>query len=196
MSCFTRAVLVVALALPALPEPAHAFGRGGWTSSYYYAASYGPVVSTRLAYYAPAVYPVTVGYYAPAWQVSYVAPAPVVCPPVTSIYATPTPAPPSQTVEPPFKPAPAVSESRSGPAETPAVTVRSEPVKDSARVGFWNVTGRDLTLTVNGQTYVLARGRNLTLSLTRQFVWRVDQRAPQTEAVPAESGTLEIVVRQ
>jgi hypothetical protein len=190
MSRFARAALLAALVALALAGPAPAFG--GWgraTSSY---ASYP-------AYYSPVVYPTTVSYYAPVWEVSYA--APVVCPPATtvlapvaSVHAVPTPAPPSQTAEPPVRSGPVVTESRAG--EGPSVMVRSGPGNNRARVGFWNVTGRDLTLTVDGQTYVLSRGRSLTLNLGRQFVWRVDQRPAQAEAVPAGNGTLEIVVRQ
>jgi len=64
------------------------------------------------------------------------------------------------------------------------------------RVGFWNLTDRDLTVKVDGQPHALARGRGLTLTLGRQFVWQVDQRAPTNERIPEDKTTLEIVIRR
>jgi hypothetical protein len=58
------------------------------------------------------------------------------------------------------------------------------------------VTGRDLTLTVDGQARLLPRNQSVTLTLGRQFTWQVDQRAPLTEGVPAGRNTLEIVIRR
>jgi hypothetical protein len=188
MPRFARAGLLAALVLAAPARPAHG-SPGGWVyaPSYYYPAYVGP--------------PVTVSYYAPSWSVYTLAP-PAVCAPTVTVsvpargavspaplYAVPTAAPPSQTVEPPTA-RPALTESRS--AAKPGKGAGSGPV----RVGFWNVSGRDLTLTIDGQPYALPRNRNLTLNLARNFVWRVDGRALQSEAIPEGNPTLEIVLRR
>jgi hypothetical protein len=198
MPGFVRAGLPAALLLAALAGPAHAFG-GRWA----YAASYPYPVYYPVRYSVPAV--ATVSYYAPAWQV-YAVPAPVVCAPGAAVpvtvpagplYAVPTPAPPSQTVEPP--PAktgagPAVTEARAG-AVLKTVAAASTG-KARVQVGFWNVSGRDLTLTIDGQPYALPRNRSITLDLGRQFTWRIDRRAPQSENIAEGNSTLEIVLRR
>jgi hypothetical protein len=159
------------------------------------------------AYY-PAYYPsyscglpVTVSYAAPAYPIYYTTPlfcnAVVTVPaPVAlttgPIYAVPTPAPPSSSGKPV---PPRVSEARSGNGgESPKST--TVPVRERVQVGFWNVSGRDLTLTVDGQRRVLPRNRSITLSLGRQFVWQVDERTAQNEDIPAGNSTLEIVLRR
>lgn len=199
MPSFARAGLLAALLVAALTDRAHAFG-GRWT----YTASYSyPVYYS--AYY-PAYYSVpAVSYYAPAWPV-YVAPAPVVCAPFIAVtapagplYAVPTPAPPSQTVEPPV--IQTGSYSRQTVTETyPGTALKTVQVggagKDRVQVGFWNVSGRDLTLTIDSRAYVLPRNRSVTLDLGRQFTWRIDQRALQNENVPEGNSTMEIVLRR
>jgi hypothetical protein len=149
-----------------------------------------PLLATAL-YYCPFSYSAPVVYYTPVYAV----PRPVLCPvprPAVVPYAVPTPAPASQTPEPPLKTAPKVTETRSPSGS--AGTAASD--KGCCQVGFWNVTSRDLTLTVEGQTRLLPRNQSLTLRLGRQFSWRVDQRTPQTAQVPANKSTLEIVIRQ
>lgn len=164
-------VLVVAVA------PAHAFG---WRWS-------------RSSYSSPVVY-----YSAPVYV------TPIRCVPIATapprMLAVPTPAPPTQTKEPPLGPggAPKISESyyherRYSPPTAPnAATVAAE----KCRVGFWNVTGRDLTLTIAGQIYPLPRNGSLTLDLSRAFTWQVDQRTPLSERVPESLTAHEIVIRQ
>src|SRR6266545_1140904 len=189
MTGFVRASLVLLLCL-SVAASAHG---GVVVASYYYPVYYQPTVT----YYTPTVayYPPTVTYYAPVWPVYT---TPVVCPPAVT-YAMPTAAPPSQTIEPPLgaaakKFAPTVTESRTdtGPAMTPKVA--SPAVVERVQVGFWNVTGRDVTLIIDGQTRVLPRNRNLTVTVGRQFVWRVDQGVAQTERIPDGQWTAEIVV--
>ena len=58
-------------------------------------------------------------------------------------------------------------------------------------VGFWNVSGRDVLLTVGGQRYLLARNRSITLNLGRTFAWQVDQQVPRQVS---ESGLNAILV--
>jgi hypothetical protein len=201
MPGFARAALALTL-LATLIGPAHAFGgRRGYTASYSYPVYYPTYYP---AYYSvPAV--ATVSYYAPAWQV-YAAPAPVVCAPGIAVpvtvpagplYAVPSAAPPSQTVEPP--PArtgagPVVSEARTGTVLKTVAAGNSG--RDRVQVGFWNVSGRDLTLTIDGQQHILPRNRSITLDLGRQFTWRIDRRAAQDENIPEGNATLEIVLRR
>jgi hypothetical protein len=190
MRGFARASLVL------LFFPIATHGGGVVVTSYYPGVCYQPAV----VYYAPAVtyYVPSISYYAPAWPVYT---APVVCPPAVP-YAVPTAAPPSQTIEPPMlassapRPAPIITESQTGSDSAKVAKISDPGAGERVLVGFWNVTGRDVTLTIDGRTRVLPRNRNLTVPVGRQFVWRVDQRPAQTERVPEGSSTMEIVVRQ
>jgi hypothetical protein len=153
-----------------------AFGRHGGYAAY----SYYPVL-TPVLYYTPV--------YLAAPAVCAV-PSPVTAP----VYATPRPAPPSSpsTGEPPLgsalKRAPTFNESRSGS--------KYPPMDDRCQVGFWNISGRDLTLKVNGQSRLLLRNRALTLELGRDFVWQIDSREPQRQQVPADQASFEVILRQ
>jgi len=62
-------------------------------------------------------------------------------------------------------------------------------------VAFWNLSNRDLRIKIAGQAQVIARGKNLTLDLSRQFVWQVEGQEPQTENMPATESAMEIVLR-
>jgi hypothetical protein len=149
-------------------------------------------------------------YYYPAYRVAYYYPGhcwsvPVYCPPVVPVYplapvvALPTPyakpraAPPSGTSEPPLEKSdqrgPKVIESRYDGSATPA------SVKDKLRVGFWNLTGRDVTLTIDGQRHTVARNRAITLSLGRQFTWKMGEDPPRTEDVPSDERSFEVLLR-
>jgi hypothetical protein len=136
-----------------------------------------------------------------------------------TIYAVPFAAPPStmQTVEPPTNrpvetgPPPLIpkmknADLRDNPVGPTVVATRSLtgnappsnlalPAKDRCRVGFWNLTGRDVTLVVEGRSHSLARDRALTLDLNRSFTWQIDARGPQSEQVADDQATHEVVVR-
>jgi hypothetical protein len=198
MPGIARAGLALAL-LASLTGLAHAHGgRWGYTASYSYPVYYPTYYP---AYYSvPAV--ATVSYYGPAWPV-YAAPAPVVCAPTVAVpvagplYAVPTAAPPSQTIEPPPVKSgvgPVVTEARAGGIVKTVAAGNSG--QDRVQVGFWNVSGRDLILTIDGRRHTLPRNRSITLELGRQFTWRIDQRAPQDENIPEGNSTLEIVLRR
>src|SRR5262245_25541064 len=191
-----RVVAGAALAGVLLGPAAH----GGWfvspaaTTAYYYPVYYQPVAVV----YA---WPVAA---APAYCVP-VAPAPVPAPvparpPILGTFATPTPAPPSPRPPPPAaarQRAPQVNESRAPAGDDPPPMADPDgPARDRVRVGFWNLTERPLTLTIDGEERVLPSRRSLTLHLPRQFTWQVGQRAVQVERVPADRGSLEIVFRR
>jgi hypothetical protein len=125
-------------------------------------------------------------------------PVPVYTPP----YANPTPAPPSrkETKEPPLGQGspggPRVIESRtyspSDIAPVKHVEVRSQ---DACKIGFWNVSGADVNLIVDGKTHMIPNNRNLTLTLSRAFTFQVNALEPRSERVPDEKTTHEIVIR-
>jgi hypothetical protein len=62
-------------------------------------------------------------------------------------------------------------------------------------VGFWNLSGRDVTLQVESARYLLAQGKSLRFQLGRQFTWKVDDRTPEDEVIPATAPGVEIVIR-
>jgi hypothetical protein len=145
--------------------------------------------SYRMTYYP--VYP------APAYWLPAHPPCLPPMPPA-SPYAQPRPAPPSGTTEPslqsPLERGPKVMESRwSGEVKT--AKAEDKAPAGLCRVGFWNITGRDVSLIIDGQTHRIPRDRALTLNLARKFIWQLDQRAPRTEVVPDSQGTLELVLR-
>jgi hypothetical protein len=97
----------------------------------------------------------------------------------------------------PPKPAPGLSESRSYYDLFPVVPRSTEsPLADRCAAGFWNLTGQDLTIKIDGQTRRLARGQGLNLSVARQFVWQVEGRDPHTEQVPVADTGVEILIRR
>jgi hypothetical protein len=67
---------------------------------------------------------------------------------------------------------------------------------DRCSVGFWNLTDRDLTVSVAGQDHIVLRGKTLKLQTGRQFAWRLDGHEPQNENVPMENAGVEIVLRR
>lgn len=111
--------------------------------------------------------------------------------------ARPTPAPPSQSPEPPMNKA--VSNEFKAPiivtthsqGDSPAPPLR----KDRCRVGFWNLTGRDVTLTVDGKAWTLQRDRATTVELDRQFTWQSDNQSQRNVIVPEGQSTFEVVIR-
>jgi hypothetical protein len=113
-------------------------------------------------------------------------------------YAVPRPAPPSQTSpsqqpmtnEPPLlKPAPKITESHS------LKTDGAPADPGQVRLGFWNITGRDVTVVVDGQPHAVARNRALMLTVGRDFLWQMDQGPTRRERVPDGKNELDIVLR-
>jgi hypothetical protein len=70
------------------------------------------------------------------------------------------------------------------------------PSKERCRVGFWNLTGRDVALTVSGKTWTLLKNQAATLELDRQFSWQVAGQAQHLERVPEGQAAYEVVVRE
>jgi hypothetical protein len=190
MSALVRGLAVIGLVvLPAMAAGNGLRMRSQQQSSYYY-------------------YPTTSYYYYPtATAAVCVAEAPTFAPRATQEpalaprkLAQPVPAGPSagtgKTVEPPRSPG--VNESRSYFSAYAVAPRDAQPrlAADRARVGFWNLSEVDLTLTIANQAYTLPRGKSVKLELPRQFVWRVDAREPQSEKMPESESALEIVIRR
>lgn len=173
---FARAMALCVVVLFLTGTPAQAFG---WRWS-------------RVSYAAPVIC-----YDVPVYVM------PIQCVPIAGMpqrmFAVPTPAPATQTKEPPLGAPPKISDSYSyeryyGPVATEAAS--TAPAKDKCRVGFWNVSGRAVTLTISGRVYSLPRNKSLTLELNREFLWNIDGRATQIERVADAEATHEIVIRQ
>jgi hypothetical protein len=170
-------------------------------------AGYFYAVPTPVAtYYYAVPAPVVVAYR--AYYVVPTLPSPVCLPPPASppvvaqqsTYATPTPAPPSGAPVRPFpttKEPPRVSDSRYPPnGNGSAPYVAEKRNTDQVRVGFWNLSDRDVILRVNGQSWSLPRDKSVTLTLDRRFAWQLAGSDPQTERVPAGKSSLEILIRR
>jgi hypothetical protein len=177
------------------PAPASAWFHSGSASYYYSSYSYYPSYSYYYPVYAYYPAPVVRYYYYPAYfQPAAVCPVPVAGP----AYAQPTPAPASQGREPPLNkkgPPPKVDESRSFAPPDDKATTAVEDSRATCRVGFWNVSGRDISLTVNGRTQQIRRDASVTLLVNRDFTWQIDGQAPQKEQVPSDGGNYEVVIR-
>jgi hypothetical protein len=188
-----RYLAACTLTLVLAASSAHGFGgwlRGGASRSYYPVASYCPV------YVMPAVAAV------PCYPVAPTTPRVIpLAPPIP--FAPPRSAPPSKdtkepplgkTMEPPLgttteKRAPTIVESRS-PSVVPALA------KDHCKVGFWNLTGRDLEINVAGKTRTLPKDQALTLELDRQFTWNLVGQPPASERVADDRPFHEIILRE
>jgi hypothetical protein len=162
-----------------------------WSSGYYSASYYYPAPAVRYYYYVPAAV-----YVAPLCPAPAAQPVPMYAPG----FANPMPAPPSPTKEPPLaKPAgspPTVIESRTKTHNDSngAKGVESGN-KDVCKVGFWNVSGGDVNLIVNGKTHTIPRNRNVTLMVSREFTYQINAQEPRMERVPNDKTAHEIVIR-
>jgi hypothetical protein len=115
---------------------------------------------------------------------------PIYFSPAAPAQPTPTTQEPPQAA--PVKRAPTINASHflSGDHQAKKVSTKA-----TCQVGFWNVTGRDVQLTVNGQSRLLPKDRALTMELNRDFAWQVDQGRAQNERVPNTQATFEVVIR-
>jgi hypothetical protein len=175
------AVSVVALSL-LVTSPAHAFGGrfGVWSAP--------PTVAY---YYAPPVYSAGPYYYCPPTQT-----------PMPRIIPVPD-ARPSPTGEPPLRNS---NDKTSNDLRMPVIVTAhaiggnyvpgSSPLaKDRCRVGFWNLSGREVTLRIDGKAWTLPKNREVTLDLERQFSWQVEGRPQHVERVAEGGASHEVVVR-
>jgi hypothetical protein len=159
-----------------------------------YADAFGGGPSYWHSYYSAYVVPV---YWA---QPYYCYPAPTIVPVPDAPrmpYARPTPAPPSQSVEPPLHRSGKMSSDLQAPVIGGNFATNPMPSssKDRCRVGFWNLTGRDVTLTIDGKSLTLARDRATTLELGCRFTWQADKRSERAVSVPPGQSTYEVVIR-
>src|SRR5438105_14738605 len=61
--------------------------------------------------------------------------------------------------------------------------------KELCRVGFWNLSGREVTLTIAGKSWNVPKDQEITLDLDRHFAWQVDQRPQHVERIPEGQST-------
>jgi hypothetical protein len=185
------AALFLILSLPLTAE-ANGFRRSSQSVTYY---AYYPAPVVFVPVQVVAVAPV-----APLCVPAAVAPMPAgVAPMPGRIYATPTPAPPlgSTTTPPATTPPPAVKESRNYFDAYAVAGREGQPIDGQrCRVGFWNNTGRDLVLRIDGKSWTMTTNQGMTLDLRREFVWQVDNREPRQEKVAADQSGMEIVIRR
>jgi hypothetical protein len=111
--------------------------------------------------------------------------------------AAPSAAPPSAGPIQSGKGKPEVTESRSYYEAFKVRPMSSDkPTGESCAVGFWNLTGRDVTVSVDGKQQIIPQGKSLKLQVGRQFVWQIGGHEALTEKVPTENSGLEIVLRK
>jgi hypothetical protein len=179
MAGFFGKVLLAGLVLLGASSSAQAWWGWRWWGypAYYNSAYYGP------AYYYPPVYPVC--------TTVIPTPAPQSMVPAKKIAEK---VPGGKTTEPPLgnmmKQGPTVTESRSKSGGYAPAN------KERCKVGFWNLTGRDVTLKIDGEQQVLPKNRAVTLDLERAFAWQIDQGETVTEHVPEEQPFHEVILRQ
>jgi hypothetical protein len=182
MAGFRGKVLLAGVLLLATATSAQAWWGWRWSG-------YGP---GYYAYYGPA-------YYQPV----YYYPVNPVCVPMMPMAPTMPPAralgdkiPAGTSKEPPVlgdtkKKGPIITESRSQSA-----AYAGGDSRERCKVGFWNLTGRDVTLKVDGQERVLPKNRAITLTLERSFAWQIDQGDSVSEHVPEGQPFHEVVLRR
>lgn len=218
-------LLAFTLAAPARAWYGCGWAGSSWSYSYapayygWYAAYATP------AYYSYAYPAWSGAVAVPCYDYGYAAALPVALPRIISVapYAQPTPAPPSDrkkaamppadggagTEAPPPAPlgqepapgpgakkaaarAPTVTESRWQPGVTPAGGLDRA---GRCKVTFWNLRGQDVTLTIDGTSRAVPRGRAVTLDLGRSFAWRAGAGAARTEHVPTGQDAFDVVIR-
>ncbi len=184
MAGTSRLVFGVLASLLVLTSTAQAFGGrlAGWRSSTYYRA--------------PTAYSVWID--PSCLSMPMVLPVPNAGP--AQRLAIPTAAPPSPTAEPPLQKKtsgdprmPVISTSHSLPSDFVAGAVPLS--KERCRVGFWNLSGRDVTLNVDGKAWTLAKDRSITLDLDRQFSWQIVGQALHVERVADAQPAHEVLIR-
>jgi hypothetical protein len=130
-------------------------------------------------------------------------------------YAPPTAAPPSaapSTPEPPLAAPPVPAKPTAAPPSRPLGFGESTsffdtyPVAspggsglagDHSKVDFWNLTGKDLVLRLDGEPpLVLPHHKDLPLTTGRQFTWQVEGREKQTTRFRDGESALQIVIRR
>ncbi len=211
-------VLLAVILLFGMSSSAQAWYWGWGGRGYYSSAYYGP------AYYAPSSY-WPAYYFAPVYPLCNAFP-PAFVPEAARLQSVKPETVRPETVRPPETPAPnqpssppkKVTETKPPPAPTttepvlgnmmkkgPTVTesrslggayAQGANVKDRCKVGFWNLTGRDVTLKVGGQTRSLPKDRAVTLDLERAFAWQLDQGDMNSERVPEDQPFHEVILRQ
>ncbi|MFO0965486.1 MAG: hypothetical protein U0793_07855 [Gemmataceae bacterium] len=177
--------------------PAHAFGWFRGPSTSYSWPAY-PVYS--YSYGAPA-------YCYPAATPRVLPLTPATAPAVP--YAPTRPAPPSgETKEPPIgkktlgetkePPLGKASNTERRPptiAESRAPVIAPVGASDHCKVGFWNLTGKDVELNVAGKTLRLRKDQATTVELERQFTWNIVGQPPAQERVAEDRAFHEIILR-
>jgi hypothetical protein len=146
----------------------------------------------------------------------YVVPYYYYCPPPPMViavpdarpgYAIPTPAPPSPlspTAEPPLQKGPTkavndpclpviVTSRAFGGSQVPGAAPLT---KDRCRVGFWNLSGRDVTLVIDGKAWQLFKDRAVTLDLDRHFAWQIQGGTQRVERLPEGLAAHEVLIRE
>jgi hypothetical protein len=103
-------------------------------------------------------------------------------------YAAPTPAPPSPTKEPPI--------GGTDPRMPKIIARTPESAKERCRVGFWNLSGRDMSVTIEGKAWSLAKNQVLTFDMERQFTWQIAGKTPQMQRVPEGLASFEVLIRE
>src|SRR5262245_33149715 len=157
MAGLLRGGLATGLLVLCLTAPAQGFGfrwRSAYSHSYYSHSYYAPTYyAPRMSYYYPATYysPQPAYHYAYPYQCSPVMPAGHHPSLGFQPYAQPRPAPASTQEPPTDRPgrSPKITESRY--AGESGTDKQSPPSRDYCKVGFWNLTGRDVSLLVDGQ---------------------------------------------
>jgi hypothetical protein len=130
--------------------------------------------------YAPSYY-----YWGPTYY--YYAPSPRVIP-VPDAKA-------KSTSEPPLRKLDKTAGDRAPVIITAHALAANKSSKERVKIGFWNLTGRDITITIEGKTRALVKNRSVTLELDREFSWRVDGRPDHVERVPDGMVVYEVLVR-
>jgi hypothetical protein len=68
---------------------------------------------------------------------------------------------------------------------------------DHSNIDFWNLTGKDLVLRINGEApLLLPRNKNLPLAAGHQITWQVEGHEAQTTRVRNGESALQIVIRR
>jgi hypothetical protein len=140
---------------------------------------------------------------APAVPVPAPAPDALIPPPGVAVPRTPDALPPlSLPPDAPVSPGVKPTEAKSSPltgGPAPRVSVfpaaGAAPATGLRKVGFYNHTDRDLSLTIEGRAVTLPAKTYLHAHLPASFTWRHGDRPAATETVPADASGVDVLFR-
>ena len=76
------------------------------------------------------------------------------------------------------------------------IMLKEKPINDQSTVTFQNLAGKPLKIIVDNRDQELTDKQSVTLTVPRQFSWRVEGREPRVEQIGKNDYAVQIVIRR